>query len=260
MSTSLWIERTIGVATLLQTLEYWAIRDTLRPGGIWNWAVLRREFVSLPRPLLALLDRLLSYEGFMGLLGARFIAAALLLFFPHGAVLLVLLFSTLLISMRWRGTFNGGSDYMTLIVLIALCVGHGFSGHPRVMQGALVYVALQVCLSFFIAGWVKLKSREWRQGRALSGFLNSSYYDAPPRLRPLANNMVLVRLASWGVILFECAFPLALWRPELCLVFVGLALLFQLANVYLFGLNRFVWAWAAAYPALYYCSQWSQSF
>ena len=34
----------------------------------------------------------------------------------------------------------------------------------------------------------------------------------------------------------------------------GVALGFHLANVYAFGLNRFLFAWLAAYPALYYCS------
>ena len=29
---------------------------------------------------------------------------------------------------------------------------------------------------------------------------------------------------------------------------------FHLVNFYAFGLNRFLFAWAAAYPALYFCS------
>jgi hypothetical protein len=31
---------------------------------------------------------------------------------------------------------------------------------------------------------------------------------------------------------------------------LGIAVLFHLANACLFGLNRFVWVWIAAYPAI----------
>jgi hypothetical protein len=40
-----------------------------------------------------------------------------------------------------------------------------------------------------------------------------------------------------------------------CVAIVAVALAFHIANVYVFGLNRFVWAWAATYPALYFCSR-----
>jgi hypothetical protein len=51
------------------------------------------------------------------------------------------------------------------------------------------------------------------------------------------------------VIAFECAFPLALIDARL-LSLLGIA--FHVVNARVLGLNRFLWAWLAAYPALWF--------
>lgn len=252
MNALAWMDRLAGVAVALQTIELLAIRAAYAPDGVWAWSVLRREFAVFPRPVPKLLDLFLDYRGFLVLLGLRLGAALAVLAHPHATALSFLFLTTLLIAMRWRGTYNGGSDYMTLIVLLALSVAHSFEGDPRVAAGALWYVAIQVCLSYFIAGWVKLKNPHWRNGRALSGFLGSSYYDAPKAWSRMTPRLAFA--LSWGVILFECGFPLALISPRVCVAYLAVAILFHLANVYFFGLNRFLFAWGAAYPALYHAS------
>jgi hypothetical protein len=254
-----WMEKLIAWAVALQTLELLQIRSSFGAEGIWSWQVVRREFSQMPRMMRASLDTLLGDRGFLILLGARLPCALAAVLSPHPLLWGFLLLSTILISVRWRGTFNGGSDYMTLIVLMAVTVSHIWQDHPRVQMGCLWYVALQTCLSFFVAGTVKLKKREWRDGTALRGFLASSYYGAPGTLGTLTRRPGLMRLAAWAALTFECAFPLSLVDPRICAGMIALAALFQLANVYAFGLNRFFWAWAAAYPALYWCSQLSRS-
>jgi hypothetical protein len=37
---------------------------------------------------------------------------------------------------------------------------------------------------------------------------------------------------------------------------MALAACFHLANAALLGLNRFLWVWVAAYPALYWIVKW----
>lgn len=254
-----WMEKLIAWAIVLQTIELLQIRASFAPDGIWRWKVVRREFDGLPKPLRAGLDWLLDYRGFVALLVARLFFALAVFFITHPLQWGFLLFSTILISVRWRGTFNGGSDYMTLIVLMAITVGRIWPDHPRVMLGCLWYVALQICLSFFVAGTVKLKKSEWREGKALEGFLTSSYYGVPQPLGRLSRQPRLMTLTAWGIMAFECAFPLALVDPRICAGMIALAAAFQLGNVYAFGLNRFFWAWSAAYPALYWCSQLSRN-
>jgi len=81
---------------------------------------------------------------------------------------------TLLTSLRFRGVFNGGSDAMTLSVLLALAF------FPKNM--AAYSIAIQVGISYCIAGWVKLKEPAWIQGRALKLFLSSERYSVPHSL------------------------------------------------------------------------------
>lgn len=154
-------------------------------------------------------------------------------FYPSAAVALVLLFTQWLIAVRWRGNFNGSSDAMTFLISMAWLVGFY---RPR---AALIYIAVQVTLSYVVAGLAKLRNREWRQGLTLAHFLNR-----PPQRADF--------YLSWMVMLFEVFFVLSPTHPRLALGFMLVGFVFHVLNAYVFGLNRFVFAWIAAYPALYW--------
>ena len=64
----------------------------------------------------------------------------------------------------------------------------------------------------------------------------------------------IAQLSSLTVLALECCFPVVLLSPTLCMIVLPVMLIFHLGNAWLFGLNRFVFAWLAAYPALVYCS------
>lgn len=61
----------------------------------------------------------------------------------------------------------------------------------------------------------------------------------------------LAFFASWTIILFEVTFPAAILNAHLSLVYMASGLAFHAGNAYVFGLNRFFFAWLAAYPAIY---------
>lgn len=249
-----WVARLIGIAIALQSLELWAIRRVAADDGVWPWRVVRRDLEVFGAAALRVLDGLLSERRFSTLLIVRLLCAVAITLVPHALPMLFLWLSTLLISLRWRGSFNGGSDFMTLLVLTALSVATLFPAHRIVTVGALWYIALHTCNSYFLAGLVKLRTANWRSGRALAGFLQSTIYERPLFPPSWLSQPRLNRLASWSVIALECLFPLALVRPESCLTLIGFALIFHVINAYALGLNRFVLAWAATYPALLWCS------
>ena len=93
----------------------------------------------------------------------RLILALILVFSPNyrlldtGALIAILTGLSLITSMSFGGTFNGGSDAMTLVVLIGL----GITQLPssRAPWVGLGYIAFQATLSYAMAGWVKLKER-----------------------------------------------------------------------------------------------------
>ncbi len=148
---------------------------------------------------------------------------------------------------RFDGPYNGGADKMVLLILTCLCVANLA---PPVGELALGYLGLQLVLSYFVSGWVKLKSGAWRSGEALSDVFAHSAYPVSDSLRGWSERLAVMRLASRGVIVFEVLFPLTLSHPVALAVGLSMALVFHLANAILFGLNRFVWAWLASYPAL----------
>lgn len=247
--------RVCAASVALQTLELLAIRESFSERGVWRFSTLAPELELLPGPLRWSMARCLSYRAFLALLALQLAACAWLLARGPSPALLVLLLVTLLVCVRFRGSFNGGSDAMTVLVLLGLSAGALFPGRPRVALGGLGYIALQTTLSYFVAGVLKLKEPSWRRGRALPAFFELPRYGVPAAARAIAKRPVLARAAAWGILLFECAFPLALLGPPLSAPFLAAALVFHLLNSALFGLNRFLWAWAAAYPAVYYVSQ-----
>jgi hypothetical protein len=249
-STLIWSERLLSIAILQQTIELLMIRSTWNDHGIWRWSTLNQEFQA---PIFSVF---FSTKGFTLLLILRLLCATLIWFAPCTILNAFLFLSTWLIAIRWRGLFNGGSDSMTIVVTIGLFLARATIDHPAIAKYALAYIALQLTLSYLVAGWVKLKNPEWRRGIAMPVFLKTPRYDSPPDvIRKLFQNPLRAKLISWTIIVLECAFPLSWCSPHLCVFFLSLALIFHLLNFWVFGLNRFVFAWLSAYPALYFWSQ-----
>lgn len=164
-------------------------------------------------------------------------------------VLLTLSAHSLLILHRYQGPYNGGSDRMGLLILYCLCLSH-WSPDGVISEAAFGYIGVQVILSYFISGYVKITNPDWRRGRALQDVFSFSAYPVTASLRALANRPRLLWSASWTVMLFEILFPLSLLNSTALILALTAAVLFHLANACLFGLNRFVWFWIAAYPSI----------
>jgi len=251
----------IAVASLLQSTEMLALRPLTSDQGIWRWKTLRQDFGFFPKSVIRVFDVLLGYSGFLGVLLARwFLSLCILMFYFISAdvpffLLALLLLTTVLVLLRWRGTFNGGSDFMTLVVLMAVTAAQFDPSSEKLRLGALWYIAIQTCASYFISGIIKLRKENWRTGKALPGFLPSSSYETPKWVKRALADPLAGRLFSWATMIFECLFPLSLISPLACQCAIAGALLFHLSVFFLFGLNRFLFAWMSAYPALYFCSQ-----
>jgi hypothetical protein len=248
-----WTTRGIALAVLLQTIELWQLRAYLSNDGIWRWSILRREHATLPALVRGPLAVLLPYRPFLALLAIRSLCASWMFVAGDPALAPVLLLSQVAICIRFRGTFNGGSDYMSVLILLAL----SFAGSPSLTRGALAYIAVQTTLSYCIAGLAKLKQSAWRDGRALGVFLDlaTRRHGSPRWIARAAGTQRRCQLLALALMTFECGFPLAWLDPRVCAAFLAIGLGFHLANSLVFGLNRFFFAWAAAYPALLFCSQ-----
>lgn len=250
--TLIFVGRLIGLAIIFQSLEFIKMKESLSETGIWRWSELRSDYLFLPTKFLKALDWVMVPKRFMEMMTLRFYTGLLAFIYPHFLLIFIFLFiSTWLITLRWRGSFNGGSDYLTLIILFCLCIGFL---HPLLGKAALWYISLQVISSYFLAGLYKIKQKKWRDGSALYGFVSSPSYKTPVFIIEQCCNSTTAKFLAWTVIVFELTFPLVLTHPHLTSLYLAAGLLFHLGNFMTFGLNRFFWVWSASYPALYYCS------
>jgi len=245
----------IAFSAFLQNVEMMMILKKLRASKFFSWEVIRADFSKNSAAVRYILDLLCSSRNFQLLQYIGAAAALTMILWPNPFSCLVLIGQVLLTSLRWRGNFNGGSDSMTLTVLLGSFTGLLFYSSPVVVQGALFYVAIHIVLSYFIAGLVKLRHREWRNGNEFERFLNASSYPTPMAARALFQTPRRQRLAAWAIIVFECGFPLALWNPQAAGIWLTGALFFHAANAWALGLNRFFWAWTSGFPAVVYLSQ-----
>lgn len=165
-----------------------------------------------------------------------------------------LLVTSLLLVKRFHGPYNGGSDTMSILVLLCLWLAN-LALSPMWQEIALGYLALQLTLSYFQAGLVKIENSEWRSGNALREVFALTAYPVSESLRNLANKPQLLLYASRAVIIGELLFPLALINSITLTIALVLTGIFHLANAVLFGLNRFVWSWLAAYPIILWFQQ-----
>ena len=248
------IEQLTALALIVQSVEMLQLQRTMADDGPWSWKIIRDDFQGFPSGLRWLLDHILAFPGLALLLWMQILCALALLVTSHPMLNCFLLTSTVLICLRWRGTFNGGSDYMTVLILAALTVARLSPHHPQILVGCLWYIALQLCASYFIAGVVKLRNIRWRDGSALPAIFELPQYSAPKLSQRLRGSPRMSFALCWGTMLFECAFPVALLHPQASLALMTIAFVFHLGNAFQLGLNRFLFIWPAAYPALYFCS------
>lgn len=211
--------------------EWWGWRRPLMRDGITKAMPLVQISLASLLLLAALLDDRRDSMGAMA-------AAGLAVTVWHTAV-------------RVRGTMNGGSDGMlfTLLLMLALATA---PVSTRVQHSAIVFVAAQVLLSYIRAGLVKARERDWWNGTALAAFLAIPAYGVP---RWIPRSQVLLRVVSIGVIAFELAAPIALVSTSSAHLYTAVAWCFHLATAVVFGLNRFVLAWSAALPAVWFAAR-----
>ena len=256
-----WVQLLLAGGAALTGAELLALRREYRPEGFLGWPmaarlVARRRFPWSGRWLGAVMQErgVLEVAALRLTAGLGLAAATLADGATAGALLLALVVLSGLLLMQRVPYGMEGSDQLAAIMGIALLVARLFPGSARMAAAVAWFIALQAALAYLTAGVVKLRNPGWRDGTLLRGVLGTEFYGhrmlAAWLARPAA-----ARAAIWGVILFELSFPLVFLMPApAVLVWLAAALLFHLTLAVAMGLNAFVWAFAATYPAVWFCA------
>jgi len=250
----LWLTAISLLIQAVEALRLQAGSELLAP---WPWSIQRDDLRDSSGTVRALFDWLYQPGIHRGHLIAHMLAALSLPW--TGAAIPIaagLLISQVVISIRWRGAFNGGSDFMTLSVLAGItvaAVGSPWLGESLAWQAGLWLISIQALSSYFLSGTVKLRYAGWRNGSALPALLDGGLYGPLPA-KSLLRQPAVALACSWAFILWEAAFPLSMIDPRLTTLWCAIGVAFHLLVWWFFGLNRFFWAWIATFPALIGCA------
>lgn len=196
---------------------------------------------------------LFGETSFKLILVLEFIAAIWGMINPSFVVIGILFLTHLLICIRFRGTFNGGSDMMTFVLLTGVFISLVSESEDTQKLG-LIYITINTLYSYFKAGLSKIRRSEWRSGEALAVFSEGSLFpDVRTTLGGMLQKKWLAQVSSWGVILFEILVIVLPFFTDLSLGYFVIAVLFHACVFLTFGLNRFFWVWASAWPCILYC-------
>ena len=246
-----------GISLVIQTLEFMRLTQAMSDKGVWAFAIQGGDVSHASQPIQDFFAFMARETVAQAHLILRLIACVILIAFGSSLALLVFLFlGTILILARWRGAFNGGSDFMTIVVLTGLLIGSlgtALDNHEIAWQAGLMYIAIHSASSYFLSGGVKLFNGDWRSGKALPLFLDAGIYGPLPRDSMFWKHTVAI-VCSWAFILWEITIPLAFIDPRLMVIYCGIGLMFHFLVFWFFGLNRFFFAWAATYPALLFAA------
>jgi|HubBroStandDraft_1064217.scaffolds.fasta_scaffold00621_8 hypothetical protein len=257
-STTRLVERIAAAGVCLSSLEWLAARADLRDSGAFGWKLVRLSIPSvLQAPYQSLADRMFGYRSVTMLLGVRFLAAFLLLAPNYSRPLrasLCVTLAVLAVLGRVRLALGMNSaDQMSLLIFAALALGHLAGG--KAASISLWFLAGQVCLAYFTAGWLKFRERGWRNGSFLITVLCSRTFGARRIGALLKSRPALAVLPAMAVLIAEILFPVAVIAPPTIMFgILGCALLFHLSVGALMGLNDFTWTFPATYPAVIYCA------
>lgn len=252
-----------GIEVFQSSLECLIHHKIYRKDQWLSWDLLKgaRPFFTSNAWAADGFDLLFRYPNILWLFGLRLGLAAALLFSArdvnwHHIVVLVTAITCMGILLGWRNLYsNNGSDQLTNIILIPVCIFSVFISDPWIRTLSIYFIACQSELSYLTSGLFKLINKNWRNGSSLTGVFSTRVWGTPYLKRWLDKRPSLYRYCSYlvigGELLLGCSF---IFPPDICLFILFAGALFHLTVAIIMGLNTFLWAFTSTYFCIYYIS------
>lgn len=257
-----WTARLTGIGAVVLAMECWLCAREFRAGGLLDWNVCQwhKRNGGLPGWLRERLRPMMSWPGCMGVIGAYGLAGLVLSLWPEpGPLRQGALAALVVASALWRlrsvALAVYGAEHVRGIVALALLVQSSAPASRLVGAAALAFLAAVTAGIYLGSGLLKRRQPAWRDGTALLRLLRMEVMGHPPMAAWLGRSPHLGRLATWGVLLFQIAFPLALGHPVAAAGFITGGVLLHLGIGAVMGVNRFLWSMGSLYPAVWYVAQ-----
>jgi len=223
-------------------------------------------------------DLVIAYLGVGGehalLIITSILALSILMAFGIGKnITILLLFIAVELIQRLNGyLLNGGDNFLKFILLYMVFVNSftrlavspkSKSTDPKSLAyllhtGGLISIKIHLCLIYFISGITKANTKVWYHGVATYYTLNLERFAATDYNKILAQNGYFVTLSTYATLLWELAFPIAIWVNKLRIPTLLLGLLFHLGIYFLMMIHDFEILFMATYGLFISDSEWKR--
>jgi hypothetical protein len=158
--------------------------------------------------------------------------------------------------LRARGGLgNNGADEMIILIMVAGLLVRLFDTSNCALI-VLVFLSAQLSLSYLTSGLVKVCVLHWRDGTSIVNIMGTETFGNGRLHAVLRSSPLSAAFVSSVLIFGELFGSFAPWLPRpfaISLLFCSFS--FHLAAAVVMGLNNFVPAFVATYPAALYTSQ-----
>lgn len=246
----------VGLTILISSVEVLLTKKMYGKNQLLDWSQLRYLRKSLTSKTAILLFE--KYFNVHQLLWSRLILslallAAFILSYDVRWVLFALFPVNVIFTVRSYYT-NNGADQVINILLMSLTIAFCNPNSQYLKPISLNFIAIQIAIGYFVSGFFKI-NKGWLNGQYLISVMSTEIYGHKYIYRFLKKRQKLSALLSLIMIVVELSLAVAFLLPaKICLIVLCLGCLFHLCVAYVMGLNSFLTAFIATYPAIYYTS------
>lgn len=247
-------EQAVALTGIVASGEYLTTKDQRSKGGLNYWPLAEKHFrYGLGKLWQGLSEE--ELEQYYKLLASSRLVVSSALAAPafsnntRGILNAYLALSQLVMQPRhFWGT--DGSDQLSLLVNLSAAIGR-LGGTERTKTAAEDFLALQVVLSYFIAGIAKAPGSSWTNGDALERIMATQSYGDKGFYDLLRKYPAVGQSITRGTVVLESFMPLSLLHSGVLKLTLLVFASFHLANARFMGLGRFVLPFVSTYPAVW---------
>lgn len=253
-----WMTSILSIGLIISSLEDIANRSIYSKTGLLSWKVSRHSSPFFLRGYFSKIFQLiLNDQIFQYFLYLKLLLSITLLGLVMGGIispLVITLLFLLMLLLPLRSQMGlDGAHQMNLVILFGLMIAALAGIDSEISSICLWFIAAELILSYFVAGLNKAFSPIWQKTHALNAIFSTKTYGHETLFRLITNNKAIAFALCWPMVCFELFFVTSLYSVYLCLVFCVVGIGFHLFNAIFMGLNTFLFAFLATYPALFYC-------
>ncbi len=247
-----------AISVLVSSIEGLYHHKVYAPNGWLGWDRLRpcRNIYTSSPFIGKLSDWFFTYPAILVLIFGRIpLAIFLIMNILNGRLpglpILLLAISGILVHIRSQFA-NNGSDQLANIILISASIACLPAKDNLILYLSIFFIACQSTLSYLTSGFLKLITRDWRNGNNLRDIFSTATFGHPWINRIIGNRQFVFKVISLTVIFLELLLGFAIiLSPPVCAVLLLLGIILHAGIAFTMGLNNFLWTFPATYPCLY---------